>query len=100
VRYPGLVGDPGHEVAARQMGGFGAMVCFEVADAALADRVIEALEVIVDVTSLGGLETTIDRRSRYAGEEAVPEGLLRLNVGCEYLDDLWNDLERALDANS
>ena len=100
VRYPGLAGDPGHEVAARQMGGFGAMVSFEVADAALADRVIGALEVIVDATSLGGLETTIDLRSRYAGEEAVPEGLLRLNVGCEYLDDLWNDLERALDANS
>jgi cystathionine gamma-synthase len=97
VRYPGLPDDPGYEVAARQMRGFGAMVCFEVADAAVADRVIGALEVIVDATSLGGLETTIDRRSRYAGEEAVPEGLLRLNVGCEYLDDLWNDLRHALD---
>ena len=100
VRYPGLADDPGHEVAARQMKGFGAMVCFEVADAAVADRVIGTLEVIVDATSLGGLETTIDLRSRYAGEEAIPEGLLRLNVGCEYLDDLWGDLERALDANS
>jgi cystathionine gamma-synthase len=100
VRYPGLADDPGHEVAARQMRGFGAMVCFEVADAVLADRVIGALEVIVDATSLGGLETTIDRRSRYSGEEAVPEGLLRLNVGCEHVDDLWSDLERALEANS
>jgi len=100
VRYPGLAQDPGHEVAARQMEGFGAMVCFEVSDAGLADRVIGALEVIVDATSLGGLETTIDLRSRYPGEEAVPEGLLRLNVGCEHLEDLWGDLERALDVNS
>ena len=97
VRYPGLTDDPGHEVAVRQMKGFGAMVAFEVADAPLADRVIGALEVIVDATSLGGLETTIDRRSRYPGEEALPEGLLRLNVGCEHLDDLWNDLRRALE---
>ena len=100
MRYPGLAGDSGHEVAARQMEGFGGMVCFEVASAALADQIIEALEVIVDATSLGGLETTIDLRSRYPGEEAVPEGLLRLNVGCEHLEDLWSDLERALDANS
>ena len=100
VRYPGLPNDPGHTVAARQMLGFGAMVCFEVANASLADRITGALEVIVDATSLGGLETTIDRRSRYPGEEAVAEGLLRLNVGCEYLDDLWSDLRRALDAGS
>lgn len=100
VRYPGLPDDPGHEVAARQMDGFGAMVCFEVADAAAADRVSEALEVIVDATSLGGLESTIDRRSRYAGEESVPEGLLRFNVGCEFVEDLWADLARALDAIS
>jgi cystathionine gamma-synthase len=100
VRYPGLAGDPGHEVAARQMAGFGAMVCLEVASASLADQIIGALEVIVDATSLGGLETTIDLRNRYPGEEAVPEGLLRLNVGCEHLEDLWSDLERALDANS
>lgn len=100
VRYPGLPADPGHEVAARQMGGFGAMVCFEVADAVVADRITGALRVIVDATSLGGLETTIDRRSRYSGEEVVPEGLLRLNVGVEFVEDLWTDLSRALDAIS
>jgi cystathionine gamma-synthase len=100
VRYPGLPDDPGHEVAARQMGGFGAMVCFEVADAVVADRITGALQVVVDATSLGGLETTIDRRSRYSGEEAVPEGLLRLNVGVEFVEDLWTDLSRALDAIS
>ncbi|MGH2699080.1 MAG: trans-sulfuration enzyme family protein [Actinomycetota bacterium] len=100
VRYPGLPDDPGHEVARRQMDGFGAMVCFEVSDAEVADRITGSLQVIVDATSLGGLETTIDRRSRYPGEEAVPEGLLRLNVGCEFIEDLWTDLKRALDAGS
>lgn len=100
VRYPGLPDDPGHEVAARQMDGFGAMVCFEVADAIVADRITGALDVVVDATSLGGLETTIDRRSRYPGEEAVPEGLLRLNVGVEFVEDLWTDLRRSLDAIS
>ena len=100
VRYPGLPDDPGHEVAVRQMDGFGAMVCFEVSNAAVADRITGALEVVVDATSLGGLETTIDRRSRYPGEEAVPEGLLRLNVGVEFVEDLWADLRRSLDATS
>jgi cystathionine gamma-synthase len=100
VRYPGLPGDPGHEVATRQMNGFGGMICFEVSDAEVADRVTASLGIIVDATSLGGLETTIDRRSRYPGEESVPEGLLRLNVGCEYLEDLWNDLQNSLDAIS
>lgn len=100
VRYPGLAGDPGHEVAARQMKGFGAMVCFELASAQTADKVTAALRLVVDATSLGGIETTIDRRAKYAGEEAVPEGLLRLNVGCEFVEDLWADLSRALDSIS
>lgn len=100
VRYPGLPSDPGHDLAAHQMKGFGAMVCFEVDGAALAEGVTERLGLIVDATSLGGIETTIDRRSKYDGEEAVPPGLLRLNVGCEFVEDLWADLQRALDAIS
>jgi cystathionine gamma-synthase len=96
VRYPGLPGDPGHRTAAAQMTGFGAVLAFEVADAAAADRLCGAVHVIVHATSLGGVETTIERRSKLPGQEHVPAGLLRLSVGCEHIDDLWNDLNTAL----
>jgi cystathionine gamma-synthase len=96
VRYPGLSTDPHHERAKVQMQGFGAMLSFEVADGATADRLTAALELVVSTTSLGGVETTIDRRNRWRGEEKVPPGLLRLSVGLEHPDDLWADLERGL----
>jgi cystathionine gamma-synthase len=96
VRYPGLVSDPGHERATAQMSGYGAMLSFDVADASTADRLVESLQLIVGATSLGGVETTIDRRGRWPGEEGVPPGLLRVSVGLEHSDDLWNDLLHAL----
>ena len=96
VRYPGLPGDPGHRTAAAQMVGFGAVLAFEVADAPTADRLCDALHLIVHATSLGGVESTIERRSKLPGQEHVPPGLLRLSVGCEHIDDLWNDLNSAL----
>ena len=96
VRYPGLPGDPGHRTAAAQMTGFGAVLAFEVADARTADRLCDALHLIVHATSLGGVESTIERRSKLPGQEHVPPGLLRLSVGCEHIDDLWNDLNSAL----
>jgi cystathionine gamma-synthase len=97
VRYPGLAGDPGHETARRFMTGFGAIVSFEVVgDARRADAVCAQLEVIRHATSLGGVETTIERRAAVAGQEHVAPALLRLSVGCEDVDDLWADLDRAL----
>jgi cystathionine gamma-synthase len=96
VRYPGLPGDPGHRTAAAQMTGFGAVLAFEVADAPTADRLCHDLRVIVHATSLGGIESTVERRSKLPGQEHVPPGLLRLSVGCEHIDDLWNDLNPAL----
>lgn len=98
VRYPGLPNHPHYNRARTHMAGFGAIVSFEVADAGSADRITEALQLIVGGTSLGGVETTIDRRQRWPGEEAVPAGLLRLSVGLEHLEDLWDDLERAIGA--
>jgi cystathionine gamma-synthase len=97
VRYPGLVGDPGHARATAQMRGYGAVLSFEVADAPTADRLCEAVQLIVHATSLGGVESTIERRSKHAGEERVPAGLLRLSVGCEHVEDLWQDLSAALE---
>jgi cystathionine gamma-synthase len=78
------------------MTGFGAVLAFEVADAPTADRLCNDLHIIVHATSLGGVESTIERRSKLPGQEHVPPGLLRLSVGCEHIDDLWNDLNSAL----
>ena len=99
VRYPGLPDDPGHALAARQMSGFGAMLAFEtMGDAATADAVCARLRVISAATSLGGVETLIERRARYASERlaGTPETLLRLSVGIEHVEDLWADLDQAL----
>jgi cystathionine gamma-synthase len=96
VRYPGLPGDPGHRTAAAQMTGFGAVLAFEVADAPTADRLCDAVHLIVHATSLGGVESTIERRGKLPGQGHVPPGLLRLSVGCEHIDDLWDDLNSAL----
>ena len=99
VRYPGLPADPGHHRAAAQMDGFGAMLSFEVAGgAAAADGVCAAVRIVTSATSLGGVESTMERRAKLAGQEDVPAGLLRLSVGIEHVEDLWDDLDRALTA--
>jgi len=98
VRYPGLPDDPAHEVAARTMDGYGSMIAIELADAATADAVVEAVRLWAHATSLGGVESSLERRRRWPGElPVVLEGLLRLSVGIEHVEDLWSDLERALD---
>jgi cystathionine gamma-synthase len=96
VRYPGLCDDPYHQRARAQMQGFGAIVSFEVASVPAAEKLVASLRLIVPATSLGGVETTIERRNRWPGEEAVPPALLRLSVGLEHPDDLWADLEQGL----
>jgi cystathionine gamma-synthase len=101
VRYPGLTDDPGYERARRHMDGPGAMVAFEVrGGAARADAVCAAVEVFSHATSLGGVESLIERRARYPQERVVPEALLRASVGCEHHEDLWRDLEGALAATA
>lgn len=96
TRYPGLPTHPGHDLAARQMAGPGAMISFELASSALADALVGRLRLVVGGTSLGGVESTIDRRNRWPGEEDVPSGLLRLSVGIEHVEDIWQDLAQAL----
>ena len=78
--------------------GSGAMVSIEVAgDAATADRVCAATSIWVSATSLGGVESSLERRRRWPGESTdVPETLVRLAVGIEDVDDLWADLSAAL----
>jgi cystathionine gamma-synthase len=99
VRYPGLPGDPGHELAARLHAGFGAMMSFDVTGSAEdADAVCDRVQLITHATSLGGVESLIERRGRYAGEMAngTPPTLLRFSVGIEHVEDLWADLDQAL----
>ena len=98
VRYPGLPGDPGHSLAASQMQTYGSMVAVEVAgDADLAERVCAGTRLWVHATSLGGVESSLERRRRWPAETAdVPESLLRLSVGIEDVEDLWRDLDEAL----
>ncbi len=99
VRYPGLATHPGHQTARRFMHGFGAIVSFDVnGDARRAEAVCNRLEIVQHATSLGGVESTIERRAAVAGQEHLPPTLLRLSVGCEDPDDLWADLDRALAA--
>ena len=82
----------------------GAMVSFVVAGgasgdaASRADRAIAAAGLVVAATSLGGVETTMERRQKYAGDAHVPPGLVRMSVGIEDVDDLWRDLSAALAA--
>ncbi|HZB67455.1 MAG TPA: PLP-dependent transferase [Ornithinibacter sp.] len=79
--------------------GWGAIVSIEVTGGADgADRVAAATRIWVDSTSLGGVESQVERRRRIEHEPAqVPENLLRLSVGIEDVDDLWRDLAQALD---
>ncbi len=97
VRYPGLPSDPGHDRASVQMRGFGAMVAFEVAGGpGAAEAVSTGVRVATAATSLGGVETLIERRGRWVMEEDLPPALLRLSVGIEDVEDLWEDLDRAI----
>jgi cystathionine beta-lyase/cystathionine gamma-synthase len=106
VHYPGLESHPGHEVAKRQMRGFGSMIAFEIAGGKQGGtHFLEALELVVHAVSLGGPETlashpastthamlTPEERAR-AG---IDEGLVRLSVGLEDAGELCADLRQAL----
>lgn len=101
VRYPGLATHPGHRLAREQMTGFGTMISFEVKGGAVAaEAVVERLRLLTAATSLGGVETLVERRARWHGEGALPPGLLRMSVGIEDARDLWQDLDRALSGNA
>jgi cystathionine gamma-synthase len=76
--------------------GLGAVVSFDVGTQEVADKVCGAVELIVPGTSLGGVESLIERRARWSMEDHLPPGLLRLAVGIEHVEDLWRDLEQAL----
>lgn len=100
VLYPGLSSHPQHELAMSQMANGGAIVCFVLDGTADdAERVCNATSLWTHATSLGGVESTLERRARWSLESAdVPASLIRLSVGIEDVEDLWRDLKHALSA--
>jgi cystathionine gamma-synthase len=97
VRYPGLPSHPTHHVATQNLSSFGSIISFDVVGgAAAADRVCERVQVVRHATSFGAVESTIERRAAIPGQHHLPPGLLRLSVGVEHVEDLWDDLDQAL----
>ena len=79
------------------MRSYGGMISFDVhGDAVRADAICQSLEILRHATSLGSVETTIERRAAVPGQGHLPPTLLRLSVGCENGEDLWSDLDSAL----
>lgn len=97
VYYPGLASDPGHQVARSQMSGFGGMLSFLIrGDAKRADRFISKLKLFSNATSLGGVESLIERRAKVEGPDSKSaENLIRMSVGLENIEDLLDDLNSA-----
>ena len=101
VNYPGLPGDPQHERASRVLpNGSGSMLSLEIdGTAEQTEAFLARLRLLTHATSLGGVESLIERRARYAGDAAiVGPTLCRLSVGIENVEDLWADLDGAMRA--
>lgn len=97
TRYPGLPSHPTHAAAHRQLTGFGTIISFDVrGDSDAAEAVCRAVRLIQHATSLGAVESTIERRAGIPGQEHLPPTLLRLSVGIEAVEDIWADLDQAL----
>jgi cystathionine gamma-lyase len=95
VHYPGLPDHPGHAIAKRQMRGFGTVVSFDLGTRARAEAFLQALTLVREATSFGGVHSTAERRARWGGD-AISEGFIRFSVGCEAAQDILNDVDRAL----
>jgi len=105
VFYPGLATHPQHELAKRQMSGFGSMISFESGSRANADKILRSVRLITNGESLGGVESLISH-SATTTHAAVPEeerarlgitdGLVRISVGIEEIGDIIQDLDQAM----
>ncbi|MEI6404580.1 MAG: PLP-dependent aspartate aminotransferase family protein [Actinomycetes bacterium] len=99
VHYPGLPGHKNAAVAKDQTSGPGTVLSFEtIGGPDDAQRVCESVTLMSHATSLGGVETLLERRRRWPSENPdIPETLIRLSCGIENVEDLWTDLRTALD---
>jgi len=105
VFYPGLESHPQHELAKRQMSGFGSMISFEIGSRANADKLLQSVRVITNGESLGGVESLISHSATTTHAAVPPEerqrigitdGLVRISVGIEDVEDILADLDQAL----
>ncbi len=94
VRYPGLAGDPSHDLAKRQMARFGFLIGLTLADGETAERFIDACKMLQPATSFGGVHSSAERRIRWGDD--VAEGFVRLSVGCEPVEELRASISDAL----
>ncbi|MEU1021941.1 cystathionine gamma-lyase [Streptomyces sp. NPDC005904] len=99
LRYPGLLDDPSYPIASRQMRRFGCVVSFTLSTRERAERFLEALRLVDDATSFGGVRSTAERRRRWGGDN-VPEGFIRFSAGAEDTADLVADVLHALDESA
>jgi cystathionine gamma-lyase len=95
VRYPGLPTHPQHALAVRQMKHFGPVLTFDLATQARAEQFCASLSRIAEATSFGGVETTLERRARWGGDDVSP-GLIRMSVGLEPPEAILEELRIAL----
>jgi cystathionine gamma-lyase len=96
LRYPGLPGDPSFGAIGAQMANGGFLIGFTLADAGVAEGFLARCPLIAQSTSFGGTHTAGERRARWG--DAVPEGFIRLSVGVEPVEVLWQAIKAALDA--
>ncbi len=106
VYYPGLVSHPQHELAKRQQFGFGGMVAFETGSLENAKKVLESVELCTLAESLGGVESLISHPATMTHASVpfekrqslgITDGLVRISVGIEDVEDIIEDLDQALD---
>ena len=95
VKFPGLPDHPAYAVAKSQMLRFGNVLGIVVSDKNAAERFINSCKVLRPTTSFGGVHSSAERRARWG--DKVPEGFVRLSVGCEPLEQLWKEIKSALD---
>jgi len=96
VRYPGLPGDPSHNLACAQMLRFGSIIGMTFESAEKAETFINGCALIQPATSFGGIHTSAERRARWS--DPVAPGFVRLSIGCEPTEELWSAIEASLDA--
>jgi cystathionine gamma-lyase len=95
LRFPGLEGDPSHNLARAQMERFGFLIALTLENERVAESFIDGCGLIQPATSFGGLHTSAERRARWG--DAVAPGFVRLSVGCEPVEELWAAISDALD---
>ncbi len=95
VKFPGLPSHPAHATAKAQMLRHGFMIAVTLSNKDAAERFINECQFIRPATSFGGVHTSAERRARWGDQ--VPEGFVRLSVGCEPVETLWGEMKRVLD---